>query len=265
MEELVYLKLGGSLITDKNNPLTPRPDVLERLSAEIAAARREIPELRLVLGHGSGSFGHSVARRYGTVHGVRTPEQWQGFAEVWQAARALNQIVVEALTRAGLPVIAFPPSATIVSENGLPVQWNREPLAAALRANLIPLVNGDVVFDTILGGTILSTEDVFRLYAGHFPPSRVLLAGIEAGVWADYPQRTRLVEHIRLDTFSQVAAAIGGSQAVDVTGGMAAKVQEMLSLIEAAPGTQVMIFSGLDPGAVQAALRGERTGTVLSA
>ena len=61
-----FLKLGGSLITDKRQPETPRMDVIERLAQEIAAARAANPSLQLVLGHGSGSFGHIYARQYGT-------------------------------------------------------------------------------------------------------------------------------------------------------------------------------------------------------
>src|SRR5512146_1620840 len=95
--ELVFLKLGGSLITDKDTPRAPRLDILARLAGEIAEARRQRPRMQIVLGHGSGSFGHVPARKYGTRQGVRTPEEWLGFAEVWKEARALNQIVVDAL------------------------------------------------------------------------------------------------------------------------------------------------------------------------
>ena len=46
----VFLKLGGSLITDKYTPLTPRPDVIQRLAQECAAAQAQAPDLRLLLG-----------------------------------------------------------------------------------------------------------------------------------------------------------------------------------------------------------------------
>ena len=62
----IFLKLGGSLITDKRSAETPRPDVIRQLAAEIADARRRNPDLRLVIGHGSGSFGHVFGHRYGT-------------------------------------------------------------------------------------------------------------------------------------------------------------------------------------------------------
>jgi isopentenyl phosphate kinase len=57
-QRLVFLKLGGSLITDKNQAHTARLDVLERMAFEIAAARAQDQDLKIVLGHGSGSFGH---------------------------------------------------------------------------------------------------------------------------------------------------------------------------------------------------------------
>ena len=97
---LTLLKLGGSLITDKNRPHTPRLEVLARLAEEIAAARRQRPGLRLLLGHGSGSFGHVPAQKYGTCQGVHSADEWQGFVEVWHQAAALNRLVMEALRAA---------------------------------------------------------------------------------------------------------------------------------------------------------------------
>ena len=35
----------------------------------------------LVIGHGSGSFGHYMASKYGTRKGVDGPDQWAGFAK----------------------------------------------------------------------------------------------------------------------------------------------------------------------------------------
>ena len=68
--ETIFLKLGGSLITDKTKVERVRHDVLTRLVEEVAQARRDHPALRLVLGQGSGSFGHVAAARHGTRQGV---------------------------------------------------------------------------------------------------------------------------------------------------------------------------------------------------
>lgn len=260
---LQLLKLGGSLITEKNQTRTPRPDVLARLAGEIASVWSPRTGMRLILGHGAGSFGHVSAKQYGTRQGVNTPQGWRGFAEVWWDASALNRIVMESLTNAGLPAIALPPSASVIARDGQVERWDLGPLQAALQAGLLPVVFGDVIFDTVRGGTILSTEDLFAHLARQLRPGRLLLAGIESGVWADYPQNQQLVKTITPESLAQVAPALGGSAATDVTGGMASKVQEMLALVGEIPGLEVLIFSGERPGLVREALCGANVGTVI--
>ncbi|NIV31979.1 MAG: uridylate kinase, partial [Anaerolineae bacterium] len=79
MSELVFVKLGGSVITDKTRAETARPDLIARLAGEVASALAKQADLKLVLGHGSGSFGHMVARRFGTREGVHDADAWRGF------------------------------------------------------------------------------------------------------------------------------------------------------------------------------------------
>jgi isopentenyl phosphate kinase len=241
----------------------PRREVLDRLAGEILSAVSANPGLRLVLGHGSGSFGHTAAKKYGTRQGVSGKEGWSGFAEVWKDARALNQIVVDSLTAAGLPVIAFPPSAAVIARDGQVERWDLTPIHAALAAGLLPMINGDTIFDTRRGGTILSTEDLFIHLARSLHPKRIILAGIEEGVWADFPSCTRLIPEITPQNFSSAAAQIGGSASVDVTGGMIEKVRAMLALAEIIPGFEAVILSGMQPGNVQNALAGATGGTLI--
>ncbi len=244
---LLFLKFGGSLITDKHRPMTPLPERIAALAEAIAQARAREPQLRLVLGHGSGSFGHAVAQRHGTRQGVRDAEGWQGFAAVWHAAAQLNRLVVDALHQAGLPAVAFPPSAGVIAENGRISTWDLRPLQAALEAGLLPVVYGDVAFDTVRGGTIVSTEEVFAYLAEVLRPKRIFIAGVEPGVWADYPHCTRLVPEITPQTLESLGIALQGSAAADVTGGMAAKVRDMLALAEQIPGLEILIFGGTPP------------------
>jgi isopentenyl phosphate kinase len=263
MKPLQFLKLGGSLITEKDQPHTPRLEVINRLAVEIARARQDDLSLRLVLGHGSGSFGHVPAIKYGTRQGVRTEEQWQGFLQVWSEAAALHHLVVRALAAAGLPAISFPPSSSVTAVGGLVSSWDLQPLQAALQAGLLPVVYGDVVFDSQRGGTILSTEDLFTYLAGTLHPQRILLAGLEPGVWADYPACNRLLAEITPGTIQRTSAALRGSAAVDVTGGMASKVELSLQLVGNSPSLQVWIFSGEPAGSLQRALQGEPLGTLI--
>ncbi len=260
---LYFLKLGGSLITDKSQPHTVQPDVLKRAAQEIADALRLRQDLRLVIGHGSGSFGHVPAERYGTRDGVTSAAGWWGFVEVFREARALNQLVLEALLDAGLPVIAFPPSAAIIAAGGQIQSWDLRPFQAALVTGLIPLVQGDVIFDTSLGGTILSTEEIFSYLATELKPQRILLAGIEAGVWQDYPARQQIAAEITPATLDRQNSTLGGASAIDVTGGMRKKVEIMLSLVRQMPELEALIFSGAEAGLIYQALLGDRPGTTI--
>lgn len=264
-QPIYFLKLGGSLITEKSQPHTSRPEALKRLAGEIALIFNQRPGFRLVIGHGSGSFGHVPAKRFGTRQGVHTPEEWRGFAEVWYEATALTRIVVDALHQAGLPVIAFSPSAGAISRDGQASTWDMTPLRAGIEAGLLPLVHGDVVFDLVRGGTILSTEDLFEYMARQLQPERILLAGIEPGVWADYPKCQHLACEITPQSLSEFFTALGESSNTDVTGGMASKVQQSLALIKEFPHLSIQIFSGDIPGNVQRALQGEVVGTLLHA
>jgi isopentenyl phosphate kinase len=263
--ELVFLKLGGSLITEKSRPRTPRLVVMARLAREIAAAHAQSSSLRLVLGHGAGSFAHVPAKKYRTREGIKNPRDWLGFVEVWHEAVALNHIVMQALQAASVPAIAFPPSAGIITREGEVQSWDLQPMLAALEAGLVPVVYGDVIFDSGWGATILSTEELFLYLAGRLQPQRVLLAGIEPGVWADYPACNQIIPEITPDTLADLVPVLAGSAATDVTGGMLAKVQESLKLVDSVKGLKVMIFSGRSNGALLEALNGTPAGTTIHA
>ncbi len=262
---LTFIKFGGSLITDKATPMTAREGVIDRLAVEIADFRKSHPERRILIGHGSGSFGHAVAGRYGTQNGVRTAREWLGFAEVWAAARQLNQIVMESLIGAGLPAIAFPPSAGLIAAEKQFKSWDLEPLQRALAHGLIPVVQGDVIFDAVLGGTIFSTEEVFQHLARGLHPAQILLAGADEGVYRDPAAPGDIIPTITPESYKAVLPALSGAQSPDVTGGMLAKVGLMLELVETDPGLTVRIFSGAQPGALTHALMGDAIGTTLHA
>lgn len=257
----VFLKLGGSLITDKERPETARLDVLHRIAHEIASALREQPSLSLVLGHGSGSFGHKVAALHGTQAGAATPEEWRGFAAVWASASRLTRFVIDSLIEAGLPAIALPPSASAVCHAGQLLTLATEPIERALSAGLVPLIRGDVAFDRVQGSAIVSTEKVMAHLAPILKPTRVLLAGVEPGVFSDFPENQYLLDVLTPEQLSDVH--LTGARSTDVTGGMADKVAQAFVLARAVRGVKVRIFSGMEPGAVQRALAGETAGTLV--
>ena len=249
---LIFLKLGGSLITDKTGVEAVRPDVLTRLCHEIAAFRHTNPTTKLLLGHGSGSFGHVAAAKHGTRNGVSSSSEWTGFTAVSSAAARLNRLVVDALQKAGVPALTLQPSASIVCENGRITQIATKPIQLALAAGLLPVIYGDVAFDTTQGGTIVSTEEVMMAVTGELRPLWLLLAGETAGV---LDQSGDVIPQITRESLPTIASALGGSRGTDVTGGMASKVNSMLQLIDDHPQLNIRIFSGLDEGHLKSTLQ----------
>lgn len=261
---VIFLKLGGSLITDKTRAYTARHRTIARLAREVRQGLDAAPGLRLLVGHGSGSFGHWAARPHGTQRGVRTPAQWRGYAEVAAAAARLNRIVADGFLKAGIPVLSVQPSASARCHDGVLEYLDTHPIHTALAQNLVPLVYGDVALDDVRGGTIISTEDIFTFLADEFRPRRILLLGEVPGV---LDANGIVVSRITPADLPTLQAALAGSAGVDVTGGMAAKVTQMIELVQRHPETCVHILSGARPGLLTRALldADPRVGTRITA
>jgi isopentenyl phosphate kinase len=264
-QELVFVKLGGSVITDKRIPQTPRLQTITRLAAEASEALAQRPDLRLVMGHGSGSFGHFTAKKYETRQGVQGRAGWQGFAEVADVAARLNRIVAGAFLKAGVPIWSLQPSASAKCRDGQLESLETGNIETAIEKGLVPLLYGDVALDEKLGGTIISTEQVFAFLARRMRPSRIVLVGVVDGVFDGDPlldpNACRIAE-ITPTNWSKVRAMLGDSFAADVTGGMAAKVEEMVRLVRELPDLSVHLLSGERQGALNLALgdSGDRAG-----
>ncbi len=255
MKRIVFLKLGGSLITDKTRAYTARRDNLIRLAGEVRHARDAIPDLKLLVGHGSGSFGHWAARPYGTRQGVRTPTQWRGYAEVAAAAARLNRIVTDAFLEAGVPVLSVQPSASARCHDYTLEYMDTRPIHTALAQGLVPLIYGDVALDDVHGGTIISTEDIFCYLADELRPARILLLGETEGV---LDAEGNVIPRIAPADLFILQETLGGSTGVDVTGGMADKVARMVDLVQRHPETEVRILAGGAAGLLTRVLLDDR-------
>jgi isopentenyl phosphate kinase len=255
-----FIKLGGSVITAKTGREAADLPAIQRLAADLAAARAARPDQALIVGHGSGSFGHHYAAQYGVHRGITPTADHTGFALTAAAALRLNRIVVDALLAAGLPALSLQPSASLHARAGQVVRWETEPIAAALARGLMPVIHGDVAFDELQGTAIISTEALLAhlALATRLSPTRIILVGEDAVFTAD-PRSDPHAVRIPLITAANLAAVLsgaGGSHAVDVTGGMRSKLEFMWRLIEAVPGLEVHLI-GPAPGLLAAVLRGD--------
>jgi len=231
MAPLTFVKWGGSLITDKATPYTLRTDVLSRLADELA---RYWPERKgpLILGHGSGSFGHEAAHASGFVgEGPPSPE---ALSAVQQAAARLHRHVVDALREAGIPAVSFVPSSSIMVRDGQQQSLSTDVLAAMLRQKVLPVTYGDVLLDRAKGSSIASTEAVFQILIpalaemGH-ATERVLWLGDTHGV---YDAEGSTISSLTAADIPEVLSAVGAPRGTDVTGGMALRLRTAAALAE---------------------------------
>ncbi len=264
MNRPVFVKLGGSILTNKNAPEALATAALHEVVQTLATARREQPDLALLVGHGGGSFGHYWAEQYHTAAGIRGPESWWGVARVADAMARLNRADVGALLAAQIPALGVQPLAAAQASGGRITTIGHAQLSALLAGGMVPVVYGDVLLDTLQGCTIASTETIFAALVPHLQPRRIVLVGEEAVYDAD-PRHTpsaRPIAQIDAANYAAVLAQLGGSHGVDVTGGMRAKVESMWNLACAAPELEIAICG---PAALAAALRGDSlpNGTII--
>lgn len=252
------IKLGGSIITDKRGQEQADLLAIGRLAREINVGWHSHPQSQLIIGHGSGSFGHVYAARYGVHRGIPPGGNWMGYALTARAAVRLNRIVVDALLAAGLPALALQPSASLQSTQGQITSWDIRPIENALTHGLVPVVHGDVAFDTAQGSAIISTEALFAHLVDHLTiqPRRLLLVGETAIHTADpfvqpHAERVAVVTPANID---DVLTMTGGARGTDVTGGMHSKLRLMWQLVRQHPHLTIHIL-GAEPGALQQALR----------
>ncbi len=115
MKKIILIKLGGSLITDKNNPFTANIEVIERLASEIKQIIDE-DKYRLIVGHGGGSFPHVPAKLYQTQKGFINDKSPYGMGLVQDSASQLNRIVIKKFLENQIRAFSINPSSSLVAK-----------------------------------------------------------------------------------------------------------------------------------------------------
>jgi isopentenyl phosphate kinase len=244
-KNVTLIKLGGSIITNKEIPMQVREDVLKRLIKEIAKARAEQPEMLFIVGHGQGSFGHVPASKYKTINGFIDDESVYGMAIVQDSAAQLNRIVVHAFLEAGLPAVSLYASNSLVTKNRKSDSYFIDVFEEYISHGLFPITGGDVIVDRGQGCTIWSTEEVLAFFAAEFQKRNWNVQQIVHVTEVDgvYDADQKVIAEVTAENWPEVQKAIGGTKGFDVTGGMNLKITESLTLAKS--GIASKILSGL--------------------
>lgn len=225
----IIIKLGGSVITDKTRPSTPRLDTIELLVREIASVKSQ----PIIVVHGGGSFGHFLAQQYELPRGGRSTIKKLGVTETVSEMTKLGQLILTAFHRASCPAIPIRSSSVILALAGRISHMDLEALRVYLRQGFIPILSGDVVADTVTGFTIVSGDQIVMYLARQLHASKVVFATDVDGLYTDDPKRNPAARHIPLLTPTTMNQMLGevavgeAANAADVTQGMRGKLTEI--------------------------------------
>jgi len=245
---VIVCKLGGSVVTEKDREETVDGAALERAAEAIAAADGVVAD-GVVVVHGGGSFGHPHADAWGasTTDGVRDVA---GVTEIHTAMTTLNRFVLRALHREDVPAVPVHPLSAGHRDADAELSLPSGQVATLLEEGFVPVLHGDVVAHAGEGATILSGDEIVTSLADSLDADRVgvcsTVPGVLDGDDAVVPEIT---------AFDDVADVLGGSDATDVSGGMAGKVRELLAL-----GAPASVF---DLDSLPAFLDGDEPGTTV--
>jgi isopentenyl phosphate kinase len=258
--KLTVLKIGGSVITEKSEELTPRMQDMNRLAEEI---KKSVVQ-NLVIVHGGGSFGHPVAQKYSISLGFKEGNQ-QGFAETHHVMTVLNGLFMDALIWRGIPAISITPSSCITTKNGRIQSFEEARLKALIKMGFLPVIYGDGVLDAELGFTILSGDQLVAHIATRFDTERIIIGVDVDGLYNADPKAEKTAKMHKRLTLAELKALqsqLCKPRSCDVTGGMFGKMTELLPAIE--HGIPVMIVNAKKPNYIYKALKGENVeGTLI--
>jgi isopentenyl phosphate kinase len=216
---VILVKLGGSVVTDKDTPETVDEEALARAATALSAVDDD-----LVVVHGGGSFGHHFASEFDVSRTVGT-EDYSEVVAIHDAMARLNGAVLDALHAEDVPAVPVHPFSAGFRNAVADLVFPTGQVRTLLREGFVPVLHGDVVGHEGKGATILSGDEIVVELAERLDARRVGLCSAVPGVYdADGEVIDRVV------AFGEVADALGESESTDVTGGMAAKVEELLAL-----------------------------------
>ncbi|MFX1409989.1 MAG: type 2 isopentenyl-diphosphate Delta-isomerase [Promethearchaeota archaeon] len=258
INEIILLKLGGSLLTDKNEPFSIREDVLRDVIQEIIEANKKI-----ILIHGGGSFGHPLAEKYNISAGVDTSisNQILGLTETHQSMNKFNSRIINLLLEKNYPALSIQASSIFIKNSHIISTSSIDIIETALDLNILPILYGDIILDKQGSFSIISGDKIiFELCENlkKYNVSKVIFTMETDGLYIKgktYNEKEKLVTECYSNELEDLELAALG-QKIDVTGGIKGKVDSIKEICKY--NIPVQIINGLEKGNIIKALNGQK-------
>lgn len=252
----IVIKLGGSVITRKDEPFSVRLDAVVRLADEISAFKNSHQNCGLALVHGGGSFGHPIVEECIKAEGYIDQAC---FSRTSFYMDLLGHAVTEALLSSRLPVVRIPPRS--ICEGVRHEDCNLGVVCRMVDSGLIPLLYGDVV-SSREGFKVISGDDIVWYLTKFLGVKKVVFVTDVNGVYDKNPKEfsdARVLSEMHVSEALRIAEFWSVR---DVTGGMLSKLRKALML--GLKGVEVYVINGLIPNNLLNALEGKKVvGSVL--
>lgn len=227
---MILIKLGGSIITNKDRPLSPRRKTIDNLAKNL----RRIDE-PVILIHGGGSFGHYWSVKY-DMHTKPKKYDPRGTAVVKNSMVDLNRIILDCLLKNRLNPYCLPPECFM--HGNKPITNKIKEIAKISKSGLIPVTFGDALWYGQNKTYILSGDKIMGHLSEILKPRLCVFALNEDGLYDDLNEK-KLIQEFKNEKPSMSEIKM------DVTGGMVRKVEEAAKISR--NGTKVFFVNGNKP------------------
>lgn len=259
-KNLVIIKIGGSVITDKS---TARGKFKKNTFAKIA---REIQETKskknfdLILIHGAGAYPHYLTSKYKVSQGFSGPESAFGFVHIKQEVFRLNNLIWVELFKTGMPVSTVQPSAIIFTSKGKIKSFNTKYIEELLKLGITPLLMGDDTIDTTMGINVFSGDTILSYLGKKYKANKLIFISDTEGVFDKNPKTHRnakLIKEINSKNFDSITKSMEKFNVYDSTGEMAGKLNAINKYLK---GFEIIITG--EEG-IKKVLLGKKAGTLI--
>ena len=260
-KELTVIKLGGSLLTDKSKPYEARKSIIESAARELKACMDEGLIESLVVVHGVGSFGHPPVLEHKLHLGYQGPEQFIPLSKTQRVVNEFRYMLTEEFQKVGLPVNLLHPSSMVVAEKMRIAKTSFDTLKGWLSLGMVPLLGGDLLYDTAMGFSVGSGDVLAVELANQLNAKRLIFAMDVPGIFDDNPRsnpEASLLSEIDIHDISQVLEGMHQIGKLDASGAMKGKLASVgtaMELIE--DGLETTLLSMMEYGNLLSLLKGQ--------
>lgn len=247
---LVIIKLGGSVITFKEKPLSANYKAINNISKILS--KLEIP---LIIVHGGGSYGHYWSVKF-DMHTKLQKYPPHGISVVHSSMLKLNNIIIDTLVKYGLNPYGISPSSFLI--NGQPNSNKILELKKMTKYNIIPVTYGDAVYVKNNKYSILSGDVLMTILSKILNPSKIIFALNVDGLYNNMKEK-KIIKEIKFENAKSYKNKqtkfnlMNNTNIDDVTGGIKRKVEEATKIAET--GKDVIFINGLDSTQIQNAIQ----------